>query len=288
MLEEHGVTLMESDANEIQRIVLAQPTNHSSEEQPLEDRVLLPRELTAENGAKYLLNGEFFETHIDSFSLTDEDIESKVPVQWSTIKEIYAKIVEHYANKIENPLHVSEKPFTSDDWERIAKDFKENAHKIEINDVVLVNPKPEFLEMIKENEDSLTDDFYCKEYDKVGFYCEEQCEVCEKTNHFEVVQPQPIKQLEELRDEAKSEIKNSKGEWVEHGYYFADREELSKFEEAVRAESKRVNNHEKATLFLRRLQINHSFRFKTQKFDGSILELLREFEKPLLNFNPKT
>lgn len=45
----------------------------------------LPRKLTAENGAKALLIGEFFETG------------SYLPVSWTTIKAIYAKIVEHFA-----------------------------------------------------------------------------------------------------------------------------------------------------------------------------------------------
>jgi hypothetical protein len=56
---------------------------------------VMPRRLTAENGAKGLLIGEFHETivcHDDE----GEPYEVKMPVEWDTIKSIYAKIVEHY------------------------------------------------------------------------------------------------------------------------------------------------------------------------------------------------
>lgn len=73
----------------------------------------MPRNLTAENGAKALLNGEFKES-IDvandeycgcgncdfCHDFKDEDfpqfIKRDVVVSWSTIKKIYKKIVEHY------------------------------------------------------------------------------------------------------------------------------------------------------------------------------------------------
>lgn len=48
--------------------------------------VLLPKSLTAENGAKALLIGEFYE--------------GKTPVTWVTIKDIYKKVVEHYTKSI--------------------------------------------------------------------------------------------------------------------------------------------------------------------------------------------
>lgn len=75
--------------------------------------VFMPRELTAENGAKALLSGEFFEDvrvpceDCEIYMLDDnEGIEcehcdstgfatGKVPVSWTTIKAIYAKAVEH-------------------------------------------------------------------------------------------------------------------------------------------------------------------------------------------------
>ena len=58
----------------------------------------MPRSLTAENGAKALLMGEFFEEHESShYDAGGELVEytEKVPVRWDTIKEIYAKIVAH-------------------------------------------------------------------------------------------------------------------------------------------------------------------------------------------------
>lgn len=56
---------------------------------------VMPRRLTAENGAKGLLIGEFHETivcHDDE----GEPYEVKIPVEWDTIKQIYAKIVDYY------------------------------------------------------------------------------------------------------------------------------------------------------------------------------------------------
>jgi Zn finger protein HypA/HybF involved in hydrogenase expression len=82
----------------------------------LEESMDLPSELTAENGAKLLLIGEFHETvtiqceECEGCGL-DDDLETtcevcdgageqvlKVFVSWTTIKEIYKKIVEHYGN----------------------------------------------------------------------------------------------------------------------------------------------------------------------------------------------
>jgi len=66
----------------------------------------LPLELTAENGAKYLLLGEFNETvtydcsecHGDGCDECDNEgsYAQEIPVTWPTIKDIYAKIVKHY------------------------------------------------------------------------------------------------------------------------------------------------------------------------------------------------
>lgn len=75
--------------------------------------VMMPRELTAENGAKELLSGEFYseivvdcpDCGISEFD-DSEDMEcdychgagtvtQRVPVSWTTIKAIYAKAVEH-------------------------------------------------------------------------------------------------------------------------------------------------------------------------------------------------
>lgn len=71
--------------------------------------VILPRKLTAENGAKALLMGEFFEIESIVCPVCDGDentiidcidcggsgeIVTPVAVSWTTIKAIYDKIVE--------------------------------------------------------------------------------------------------------------------------------------------------------------------------------------------------
>ena len=72
---------------------------------------LMPKELTAENGAKALLSGEFFEEiQVQCFEcadmgVTDDEtcpecfgentIPRKVPISWTIIKEIYATAVNH-------------------------------------------------------------------------------------------------------------------------------------------------------------------------------------------------
>ena len=72
--------------------------------------IKLPTELTAENGAKGALMGEFLESiELDCPECEcgdwDDDCEicngsgsyvQSVTVQWSTIKEIYAKTVKHF------------------------------------------------------------------------------------------------------------------------------------------------------------------------------------------------
>jgi len=79
-------------------------------------KILMPAALTAENGAKALMMGEFEETisvecsecdgkgtHIYGFGsykceICDGDgfLTKKVPVSWTTIKEIYAMAVKHF------------------------------------------------------------------------------------------------------------------------------------------------------------------------------------------------
>ncbi|EBM0754154.1 hypothetical protein AMA11_00985 [Salmonella enterica subsp. enterica serovar Muenchen] len=70
--------------------------------------VLVPKKLTAENGAKSVLSGEFSETKFINCPecFGDDDcetcdgsgrIEITVPVTWTTIKAIWAKGVEHFA-----------------------------------------------------------------------------------------------------------------------------------------------------------------------------------------------
>lgn len=70
--------------------------------------VLVPKKLTAENGAKRVLSGEFSETKFINCPecFGDDDcetcdgsgrIEITVPVTWTTIKTIWAKGVEYFA-----------------------------------------------------------------------------------------------------------------------------------------------------------------------------------------------
>ncbi|MCX8977562.1 hypothetical protein NLN92_05975 [Citrobacter portucalensis] len=73
-----------------------------------DDLVMVPKKLTAENGAKSVLSGEFSETKFINCPecFGDDDcetcdgsgrIEITVPVTWTTIKAIWAKGVEHFA-----------------------------------------------------------------------------------------------------------------------------------------------------------------------------------------------
>lgn len=70
--------------------------------------MMVPMRLTAENGAKGVLSGEFSETQFvncpecfgdDECETCDGSgrIEIKVPVSWTTIKEIWIKGVEYFA-----------------------------------------------------------------------------------------------------------------------------------------------------------------------------------------------
>lgn len=56
-----------------------------------EGLILLPKSLTAENGAKSLLMGEFIENIQVRTNWT-----VKHATSWNIIKDIYKKIVEHY------------------------------------------------------------------------------------------------------------------------------------------------------------------------------------------------
>lgn len=84
------------------------------EEKAQDNYVMLPRKLTAENGAKGLLSGEFFEEiQVENmgycgcgkcdfcveFPDTSQFETKKVPVSWSTIKAIYDMIVENLQPK---------------------------------------------------------------------------------------------------------------------------------------------------------------------------------------------
>ena len=57
--------------------------------------ILVPRQLTAENGAKGALSGEFYE----DYGIQDErgnECLAKVAVNWTTIKEIHKAMVAHF------------------------------------------------------------------------------------------------------------------------------------------------------------------------------------------------
>lgn len=72
----------------------------------MSDSVLMPKELTAENGAKYIFLGEFFEVievncpecmdvpYEDCEICNGEQLTQKVYVSWDTIKQIYKLAVE--------------------------------------------------------------------------------------------------------------------------------------------------------------------------------------------------
>jgi len=71
----------------------------------MSEKVMMPKALTAENGAKALLQGEFFETKkIDCCDCFGDGCETcdgkgyevlKVHVSWNTIKAIYKMAVGH-------------------------------------------------------------------------------------------------------------------------------------------------------------------------------------------------
>lgn len=59
------------------------------------EKLLLPRKLTAENGAKYALIGEFFE-EIEIKLEDGDEVMQRVPVSWTTIKAIWDRAVDHF------------------------------------------------------------------------------------------------------------------------------------------------------------------------------------------------
>jgi len=56
------------------------------------EAVVMPKRLTAENGMKYALSGEFSET-FESTDFDGDQCFSSVPVSWTNIKAIYAAAV---------------------------------------------------------------------------------------------------------------------------------------------------------------------------------------------------
>lgn len=73
-----------------------------------DEKVVMPKRLTAENGAKSLMIGEFFEklTIACEYEVcTPDDCPScggtgsiviNVPISWMTIKKIYTRAVDHF------------------------------------------------------------------------------------------------------------------------------------------------------------------------------------------------
>ncbi len=75
----------------------------------MSETIKMPKELTAENGAKSLLMGEFHEEIEMTCPECDDDLEDEdchicdgagtytqmVPVSWTTIKAIYAMAAKH-------------------------------------------------------------------------------------------------------------------------------------------------------------------------------------------------
>lgn len=87
-----------------------EPENQDSLSKSAVERcVMLPAELTAENGAKALLMGEFIEVVELECTACDQDDEDcevcsghgsytyRVPISWTAIKEIYQMVVKNYA-----------------------------------------------------------------------------------------------------------------------------------------------------------------------------------------------
>ncbi|EOY2626902.1 hypothetical protein ACP3A6_001633 [Escherichia coli] len=105
--------LQACDGNRVQEYIkLERLQNALSGNSPVtpDGWVMVPKRLTAENGAKGALSGEFSETTfiscLECFGDDDCDtcdgsgrIEIKVPVTWSTIKSIWDKGIEYFAAK---------------------------------------------------------------------------------------------------------------------------------------------------------------------------------------------
>ena len=81
-----------------------------------EENILMPKELTAANGCKGLMIGEFYEEYdqpcMECVDMDDEDnedclycsgtnyVQVKIPVSWDTIKKIYAKAADHFGKPL--------------------------------------------------------------------------------------------------------------------------------------------------------------------------------------------
>ncbi|EPD9038441.1 ead/Ea22-like family protein [Escherichia coli] len=107
-----GVTVPDLPPLEAESVSQTYKLNELSGNSPVtpDGWVMVPKRLTAENGAKGALSGEFSETTfiscLECFGDDDCDtcdgsgrIEIKVPVTWSTIKSIWDKGIEYFAAK---------------------------------------------------------------------------------------------------------------------------------------------------------------------------------------------
>lgn len=65
-------------------------------EEAQEKAQFMPERLTAENGAKALLLGEFYESVTVDSEDEEEVYHIRVPVKWTTIKDMYKTIVKHF------------------------------------------------------------------------------------------------------------------------------------------------------------------------------------------------
>ena len=90
----------------------------------MSDMVLMPKELTAENGAKALLIGEFhverqvpnpdYDSDLDDDGEgvdsdgEPEEFTEQIPIPWDTIKQIYAMAVQHLSESPKLVVHAPE------------------------------------------------------------------------------------------------------------------------------------------------------------------------------------
>jgi hypothetical protein len=96
------------------------------------NKVIMPKELTAENGAKSLMIGEFFETReIENPEDEYETRIEKIPISWTSIKGIYKKVVEHFGRPIDNPSAM-----TAERLAKILREVKKDT-EIETGDYIL-------------------------------------------------------------------------------------------------------------------------------------------------------
>ena len=111
--------------------------------------VMVPMRLTAENGAKGALSGEFSETKFVNCPECFGDVECEtcdgsgrieitVPVTWTTIKEIWAKGVKHFAAAPQPQNEPQNIPEIIPQWIPVSERLPED------DDFVYIWPRPDF------------------------------------------------------------------------------------------------------------------------------------------------